>query len=342
MAIKALSPRSYGPEVGLRPNTKLNRWQVHFIFNSGGMGDFINYTAATTWLAKNAPWCEPNLFVPAYILPLMRYIHRDTHWNVFPGEEFRAHFSDGDRIIGPDVLIRGNNVSPQFLTCTGAHPIDVGFAYYAGMTPAPVDGLLPTLNYKPSGLPRELKGKAYVVIPTGNVHEVRATGGRHINPIIDHLKCRGILPVFLGKNDLLGNGIRTTRFPDDVNYGDGLDLRNKTTVLEAACILQHAVCTVGLDCGLLHLSALMKDSKLIFGYNITSVAHREPRRNHGCHINIALTEEDLKCSGCQSKIRMITGHQFDKCIYGDNLCVDLLFKNNSARWTAAIDQFLEA
>jgi hypothetical protein len=336
--------RGYGPELGLRPNTHVKKWPIFYVFNQGGMGDFINYSSATTWVARNSPWLKVKLFCPKYIVPLMRDIHHEfEHWEVFPSEDFEKHMKQGQamKIICPDLHVNGHSISKQYLTCTGAHAIDVGFAYYAGMT-SPPGAVLPVLDYPASLLQNSVKdlNGGYVVIPTGNVHAARAVTGKHVNPLIEYVLKIGLMPVFLGKKDLLGDGMETTRFPDDVRYDLGLDLRDKTTVKEAACILQHAIATIGLDCGLLHLAALMKDSNVVFGYNITTVAHRIPRRNHGTTINVSLVKEELPCIGCQSNLRMVQ-HEFDKCLYGDSLCIDLLYKNNAEKFTNALDIILE-
>jgi hypothetical protein len=150
----------------------------------------------------------------------------------------------------------------------------------------------------------------------------------------------GITPVFLGKSDILLDGNKTTKFKEDIHFHKGLDLREKTTVIEAAAIMQYAECTVGLDMGLLHVAALMKDSKIIFGYNIVLPEHRRPRRDHGRCIDLFITKEELECIACQSVIKKLPTHKFDKCYYGDNKCIDLLFANESERWKKAIDEIL--
>lgn len=343
MKPKITGQMTVGPEFGFRPDTKVNRWHVHMIFNSGGMGDYINYSAATYWVAKNCPWVEARLFAPKYLCPLLRDIHEfSDKWKVTPSEHFDQYIKEGQHFsfLGTDVRIRGINISHQFYNATGAHLMDVGFAYYASMT-TPKDAVLPVLDYPKIMLPKELEGVDYVVIPTGNVHDARKVTGKHVNPLIDHIKAKGLVPVFLGKTDMLGNGQGGVRFPDDINYHEGIDLRDKTDVKQAAAILQHAKATVGLDCGLLHLAALMKDSRIVFGYNITSVEHREPRRNHGRHINVHLTNEELACNACQSRYRHMAGHWFDKCLYGDSKCVDMLFADNAKRFTKALDEILE-
>lgn len=329
--------RACGPQHGFRPNTRVKTWTMNFIYNDGGMGDFVNYTVATLWMAKNCPWITGRIFVPRYLQPLLSIIHEDCKgWIVWPSEEFQIRKELGSAIIGPSIAVNGLQISQQLLTCLGAHPIDVGFAYYAEQSPPPADARLPVLDFeKPEGLPEK-----YIVVPSGFSAESRSVSGKELNPIIDHIVSLGITPVFLGKSDILLDGKKTTRFKEDIHFHKGLDLREKTTVIEAAAIMQHAECTVGLDMGLLHVAALMKDSKIIFGYNIVLPEHRRPRRDHGRCIDIFITKAELECIACQSVIKKLPTHKFDKCYYGDNKCIDLLFANESERWKNAINEIL--
>jgi len=342
---KLLPEREYGEALSLRENSLIPGWPINFIFNKGGMGDFVNYSAATLWIAKNSPWLQGKLFCPRYLVPLMKDVHQGfKNWQVFASEDVAQHMTEGTSYLGPDVIINGINRTPQFLTCVGAHQIDVAAAYYIGTSPAPSDCLLPILDYPRSRLLPKVKRLRvpYAVIPTGFSAEARSVKGRHINPILKYLNAKGIMPVFLGKKDLLGDGVTISRFPDDIDYSLGLDLRDETAVKDAACIMQHAAFTLGLDCGLLHLAALMKDSKIIFAYNITSVEHRAPRRNHGTTVHVTVPREELVCIGCQSNLKLYPVHKFTTCLYGDAACIDLLFKNDGERFRPAIDEMLEA
>lgn len=335
---KLLAPKIVGPEHGMRPNTPLNSWRINFIFNMGGLGDYVNYAAATHWLMLNCPWILGRVVTPRYLTPLMRDIH--PKWECIAAEDFEKHLQSGEAIICPEAKLNGVTIARQFMTVVGAHPVDVGFAYYAGTTPPPTDGLLPALDYPKDRLKPEVKALTrYAVLPVGNVQASRKVTGKHLNPVIDYINSLGITPVFLGKRDMLGSGKPNTIFPEDINYSNGLDLRDLTTVKEAACIMQHAEFTLGLDTGLLHLAALMKDSRIIFAYNITSIAHREPRRNHGKHVNITLTESELQCIACQSKLKQVAKHTFDKCLYQDSKCIDLLFGNDGEKFKHAINHF---
>lgn len=347
-----------GPAEGFRPNTQVKRWVINFILNEGGMGDFVNYSAALIWHAKHSPWVDGRIFVPTYLVAFYNDLIAESGWQAFPSERFHELVEEGSSFIGPSIIIKGVNTTRQLLTCLGAHPFDIGFAYYPATQPTPEGVELPVLDYDYKKLlpkVKQLKGR-YAVIPCGFSFQSRLTVGRHINPIIEHLVAREITPVFLGKRDLLGNGLATTEFVDDIHYDKGLDLRNQTSVKDAACIMQHALLTVGLDSGLLHVCALMKDSRLIFGYNITTVAHRKPRRSHGRTIDVAITADELPCIGCQSKWRNMAHHLYNDCYYKAEdkrasesvgkkydapMCVDFLFKNKAKAFTDAIDEILK-
>jgi hypothetical protein len=326
----------------MRPDTKLEDWKLHFIFNDGGMGDLVNYAGATVWLAKNCPWVHGRIFVPRYLANLMADVHEGfKNWIVWPSEDVKEHLEKGAAMLGPSIRINGVITSRQLLTVMGAHPIDVGFSFFAGSCPAPKDCVLPVLDYAWGKVRPDVRAlKNYAVITTGATTPARTLTGKHLNPIIEFVKSKNLVPVFLGKSDLLNDGKKSTNFADDIRYDLGVDLRDKTSVKEAAAIMQHAAFTLGLDNGLLHLAALMKDSRIIFGYNITSVEHREPRRAHGKTINMYVTKDELPCSGCQSQLKHVKTHTFDKCLYGDLKCLDLLFKNEGEAWKKAITEMI--
>lgn len=335
----------YGPENGLRENTKLPRYHINFALNAGGLGDYINYSAATYWIAKNCPWVDGTIFVSGYLVQLIKEIHSEfPNWEVLPGEQAGKYIEPGAPVIGPEIVMDGRNMNPQLLNAVGAHLMDLGFAYYANLCPAPVDAMLPRLSFPESTLPpkvKKLKGR-YVVIPTGSMTPSRWIEGKHLNPLIKYVKSKGLTPVFLGKKDVTGNGSLNAFFADDIAYDQGLDLRGETSVIGAATIMQYSLATVGLDCGLLHLAACMENSNVVFGYNIVEPYHRKPRRNWGTIVDVFLTREELACAGCQSRLKMQVSHTFHKCLYGDSLCVDLLFANAAKKFTDALDEVLSA
>lgn len=353
---RELAPTILGPAHGFQPDTPVPTRVFNFVYNDEGMGGFLNYAAATTWIARNAPYIHGRVWVEQFLVPILQDVHAEFKtWKVLPHNQFGRLVELGTATIGPLIAINGVQNKREFLTALGTHPLDVGTGMYMSTCPAPPDCLLPVLDYPATQLPpkvKRLSGK-YVVITCGGTTHIRTMRGEHINPIIEHVKALGLTPVFLGKRDMLTDGKVNTRFADDTNYEAGVDLRDQTTVKLAAAIMQHAACTIGLDGGLLHLAALMRDSRIVFGYNITSVEHRVPRRDHGRTVNLTLTTEELACIGCQSRWKLMHKHDYDKCFYAEgrmgwdplkperaDQCLKLLFANKSLKFKNAIDEVL--
>ena len=328
----------YGPEFGFRPSTPLHPAPIFFLLNAGGMGDYINYAAALKWIAERAPWVHGTVFISPFLIEFLEYIFKPyPHWKIRSGDHIKLE-SD-ICFMGPEIQMPTHLANHQLLNATGAHLMDLGFAYYANMNTAPADWTLPFAEFPENKVHAELRGQTgkYVVITPGAVTVARYVTGEHLNPIIRHVKSLGLLPVFLGKDEV--SKFVKPMFADDIAFDEGLDLRNKTTVCQAAAIMERAACVLGLDNGLLHLAACTK-ANVIFGYNITSVKHREPRRRWGRLINISLTDEELACSGCQSKMKLLVNHTFHRCLYSDSKCIDLLFADGAKRWCDAIDEML--
>lgn len=353
---KELPPAVYGVEHGFMPDTKVPRWIHNYVYNAEGMGGYINYSIATTWLAKNCPWIEGRVWCEQFLVPLMQDIHRPyPTWKVQPSNQFGQLCEPNTATIGPMLAINGIKQTQQFFQCFGAHPADVGTSMYLSSLNMP-GAELPVLDYPATGLPpniRRLNGR-YVVFTAGGTTPIRTMTGEHLNPLIKYVKSLDLTPVFLGKRDLLNTGKVSTTFADDTNYSDGIDLRDQTAVKDAARIMQHAACTVGIDGGLLHLAALMKDSRIVFGYNITTIEHRVPRRSRGKTVNVTLTEQELPCIGCQSKWKQVANTMFDECFYAlgraghdgskperSRACLRILFANDSEKFKRAIDEAIK-
>jgi hypothetical protein len=344
-AYKLLPAKEYGIAQNMREGHEVPTWPINFFMNRAGMGDMVNYAAATVWMAKNVPWIQGRLFVNKFLNPLMQELHREfNNWFIYPAEDLVKIIENGTSIVGPDLNVNGKQITQNWwMTPVSAHPIDVAFANYVGIK-TPPDVMLPVLDFKQGKYPEldKILPKRFAIIPTGFSAENRAVGGREMNPIIEHLLSRDITPVFVGKKDQTGFGTIETKFHDDIAFDKGLDLREKTTVMQLAYLCQHAEMTVGLDCGVLHLAALMKDSKIVFGYNVTTVEHRMPRRNHGFTIHVYLTKEDLACISCQSNMIHYPNHKFTSCIYKDNKCIEFLFSDESKMFRDAIDGIIDA
>lgn len=369
-AAPALSPDFVilGPEHGYLPDTRVPRLVFNYVFNDEGMGGYVNYAAVMTYLARKQPNLDGRVWVEQFLVPLLKDVMAPwPNWQVLPSNQ-RAQLAGQHRgpTIGPLLAINGVAAKREYTTAIGTHPRDVGAGYYMSTGRAPDDMLLPVLDYplemvtekhndhKIRRAIRGAKQKGYVVFSTGGTTPIRTVTGEHLNPLIDFVIGKGLTPIFVGKKDIMADGKKTTAWVDDCDYHKGIDLRDQTTVKEVACLMQHASCVVGLDGGNLHLAALMRDSRVVFGYNITSVEHRRPWRNHGRDIAVALTDAELACAGCQSKWKDMFGHSYDKCYYEEGragwdpakperarACLKLLFANQSLKFKLAIEEALK-
>lgn len=357
--MKTHCPTIYvGTDEGFWPDTPVDSLVINFVFSDEGLGGFVTWTAITTWIARRNKQVFGRIFCLKPLIPLFQDIHADfPNWEVYDVKHGHHNLEMGTRMYGSNYTMGVNKAERQLLNPLGAHPIDVASGFFLGTCPAPPDALLPVLDYPENRLHPKVKpiGRhKYVVFPAGGTTPIRTPSGKQLNPIIHYVKSKGLTPVFLGAKDGLQNNGAAV-LADDIDYSAGLDLREATTIKEAAVIMQHAACTVGIDGGLLHVAALMKDSRVVFGYNITTVENRVPRRNHGRDYPVFIpVSAELPCSGCQTRWKHMTTHHFSHCYYEEGQggwnakfperarkCNTMLFENGGERWIKAIEEVIK-
>ncbi len=304
---------------------------INFELASGGMGDYICWTPALQWIVKNCPWVHGRIWAPAYFISFMQHVFKDVpNWEVHLIEKF----SEADK----GTLCRGLQSTPgQLINATGCGLIELGFMYFANLSPMPPDTVYPQLDLRDVKLHKKLRGleKKYVVFTPGGTTQSRFVPAKHWNPLIDWVIAQGLTPVFLGKGHLAD--VHKSYFDDETHYEKGIDLREQTSLLEAARIIKESLCIIGLDNGLLHLAACT-DASIVFGYNIAAPVDRRPLRPSGKLIEITVPEERLGCIHCQTKFKLLYTHNYKNCIYKDVRCIDLLFENEGERWKQAITE----
>lgn len=344
-----MSGSTYLNNKHFRRNTKHHKIPINFIFSKGGLGDYINWLTAIEWVANECPHVEGRLLVSQPFLDVARHVLRGKRtFTVADRADYEKVVKNGDGILNPSTW------SP-YINATGSHLLDLGFIYYCTLsTPPEGYNRLPSIDYEDSQTSKLIKGIGgrYAVITTGATAPARMVRAHALNELINYCRSKDITPVFIGKKDfhIPGPGTRTdpryyTKYAEGVQFDLGLDLREHTTLLQAVQIMRSAAFVLGVDNGLLHFAGTT-ETPIIFGHTITTVAHRQIRRNKGTTINITVPRESLSCIGCQSQMRYIMdkdkkGHTFTECIYSDNVCIDMLFANNCATWKKAIDRVLE-
>ena len=326
-----------------RPKTRHESVHIHFFLSQGGLGDYINHMPAFQWLAEKCPHLEGRLFVNKPFLEVAEFIMRPyKQWKVINKVLAPKFLKTGDAVVDPVNY-------KKFINATGAHLLDLGFMFYA-CHDKPYAGYnrLPSINYsKPWRWPELNPDWEYAIFTPGATAQARAVPAKHFNNLVDYTISKGVTPVFLGKADFAGLGKKEgsskgyyAKFDEGYDFSRGVDLREKTTLLEAVQIMRGAKFVIGVDNGLLHFAGCT-EVPIIFGHTVAEVEHRKIRRPKGLTIDIAISRDSLPCIGCQSNMRYIMGHQFKFCIYGDYQCLDLIFADDARTWKQAIDVVLE-
>ena len=164
----------------------------------------------------------------------------------------------------------------------------------------------------------------YVVMTTGFTAEVRQFFPEYVNKICKFIKDSGYEVIFLGSNNIKIGGLADNirgNFSEEIDFSVGINLINKTSLLEAGKIISESKCIVGLDNGLLHLAGCT-EVPIIYGFTSVEPFHRLPYRHNesGWNCYPVLPDKDLSCKYCQSRWCLVYNHNFTKCFYNDNKC----------------------
>jgi hypothetical protein len=137
--------------------------------------------------------------------------------------------------------------------------------------------------------------------------------------VANWIKQRGLIPVFVGKTDMdlhleKKSIIPKTSLPEDVaEYG--VDLRNKTSMLELTSIIAQAKAICGVDSGPIHLAGTTS-TPIICGYTTVGAEYRIPTRVNGKTYSIT---PNLECINCQSRWRA-NRWNFENCYFDHANC----------------------
>lgn len=319
-----------------RPNTITNLRRANFLLSKGGMGDFINYLSAIIWILKNTPQLILHIYTHKYFMSFVAFVLDDFN-DKFEVKDIKD-FQNRDRKFYPTY-----DCPVYPVNGTGAHLIDLGFQYFANLSPPPADGnYLPYPNYSPIDICQfNLPKKFAVLTPGASIHPgattpLRSMPGSLLNTLSDHLNSIGVTPVYLGVTRV-GEG-RPILYGKDYDFSKGLNLINQTSIVEAAAIMYNAEMVIGIDNGLLHLAATT-DTPIIFGYTVASPQHRQPRRAKGLTINVYPDVRELGCTFCQSQIRFLyTWDSARNCLYNDLKCLEIMARPKV--WIESINKIL--
>lgn len=174
--------------------------------------------------------------------------------------------------------------------------------------------------------PIDILGK-YVVICIGFTAAVREWLPEDINKVTSWLCSQKITPVFLGKSESAFRGTESTKATfrrEEIDFASGIDLVDKTSLLEACAVIEGAAAIVGVDNGLLHLAG-MTNIPIIGGYTTVNPVHRLPIRWNQLGWNCKIVEPTIGCKFCQTEANFLYDFDFRQCYYGDYKCVSQMW-----------------
>jgi ADP-heptose:LPS heptosyltransferase len=165
----------------------------------------------------------------------------------------------------------------------------------------------------------------YVVLTPGYTAPVRKLPAKVWEQIADWTSKNKCPAVWLGaKSDTVTGSSKPETSFDEIRAID-FDLRDKTTLLQAAAIIDKARAIVGVDNGLIHLAGCT-NTKIVAGYTSVDPMTRLPIRNSKLGDGVFVVEPSkyLDCRYVQSQSHFNYQADFRQCLCGTNACVESL------------------
>lgn len=286
---------------------------INCVFDDGGLwlGDHVARMSAIKYIRDNLPHVRLHLYVPDFFCDLAK--------NLVPRISIRP-FKKRDKFNSDFAGLRTH--CPQHDTlCT--HLVDHAFSVLVNkqvdITHKNYCQLDTTrININKFNLPEK-----FVIVTTGYTAQVREWNPNSINGTVNYLIKKGYTPVFLGSNNapVLGcaDAIRGA-FNEEIDFSKGINLINKTSMLEAAKIISKSAALVGLDNGLMHLAGCT-EVPIVGGFTTVAPDVRMPYRHNelGWNFYPVVPDKDT-CKFCQSDWALFFDHDFRYCYYADRQC----------------------
>lgn len=310
------------------PNQKVS---VNCLICDGGLGDFIASLPIVAYIQNNVPWINQLVWVSDFLLDFAKH--------VLPKGTIVRDFSTANKKYNPSLPGITTRWNTNY-TCMRVHPTT-----YAGNVLTDSELGIENKNYlkictEEIDVSKFNLPDKYVVISVGATSKVKELPVDVMMQIVDYIRSKNYTIVFLGKSvALLGyeNKALMTNLAD-INYSLGIDLREKTTLLEAGAIIQGAKAFIGMEGGLTHLAGCT-DVKIIAGYTFIDPNIMMPIRNGklGYEVYPVIPDASLECRYCQSRMILLYSHDFRSCFYKDFLCTKQL---KFDKWKEQIDKIL--
>lgn len=288
------------------PKTKLQ-----FLLSYGGMGDLIYQVQPLRYILDTCPHLHGSIIVKTFARDLFAYWFK----------EYADRVEVTGNIYKDQMTVAPNYQQPDPM---GGHLETLAWAYLANRDHEDMNNpevVPPKYRRLPKIKGNEcdlgafgLAGK-YAVICVGATAPNRVILPDVVDELSGYFTKQGVEPVYLGKRTITSN--YAAQMSGDLSLG--LDLTDKTTAMEAACIMAGAQVVVGIDGGLMHLAGCT-DVPVVMALTVSSKRDFSHMRSAPCKVFPA----DVECVFCQEKYRYVIGHHFRECIENTYACVKSL------------------
>lgn len=295
-----------------RPKTKT----VNFIYLNGGLGDHVAALVVNDYIAKRYPWVKQLLYMPDFLVDFARHLLPDTI-SISGFSQMRSHYQPKR----PTKTTKWDgHVSPMKTHC-----LDYAFLKLCDENPPVEDKNYLQIRPELIDISRFNLPNKYVVMTTGYTTAVREFKAKHVNTIVKHCKDKGFEVVFLGQKQTKTGAAHVIQgnFDEALAINEGIDLIDKTTLLEATKIMGQSAAVIGVDNGLLHVAGCT-EAYIVGGFTTVPPEARMPVRHGvlGWNYYPVVPDSSLDCRFCQAKTNFLYGHNYTKCIYKDSICTD--------------------
>ena len=293
-----------------------------WILNAGSVGDTIASLPVLKYAINNIFIDNKyKVMTHEHLRPLFQFIPED---NII-------YFGKGVELTEPHVVLYYYNVEdPEYQGVSGFNNLKTSLVDYVSIKF--LSKLLPEehknypkLDLSDTDISEFNLPEKYVCISTTVLHKNRSIPKADIYRIANYLLEQGIIPIFMGKKvQIIDPNIPTPRCGISPPAKEGmLDLSDKTTLLQAAKIMDSAIAVVGADTGLIHLAACT-DVPIICGYTTVDPDLRMPYRHgiKGWNFHV-ITPPKTDCRYCASSM-YLSNISFNDCYQKEFQCIDSL------------------
>lgn len=259
-------------EKGLIKSARLLRdaRNINVVLVDGGMGDMIGLLVSVDFLIRTNRRIRFHVWVPDYLTEFSKH--------VLPSGSLVRAFSTAETLFNPDFLGLTSEWSTKH-TPVRTHPVDYGFHVLADTHIYDLAGKN-YLQIRPEKPPEKFELPLnYVCIVATASEPVKAMPAATIAEVSEFARDRGFLPVYLGAErasvGVLNQAV--TGKVLGVDFSNGVNLINRTSLMEAAHVIAGARALIGLDGGLVHVAGCT-DVEIVAGYTLVDPRHIAPIR----------------------------------------------------------------